>query len=91
MQVVDSPGFGDSDLEDDELIEEMLDVLKNTIKHSSTILLVLKGTETRFNAALLDMLTKMSSIFGKRWWQYMVIGKIHLHNQHNFPDQTLYF
>merc|ERR1711892_613848 len=72
--VVDSPGFGDSDLEDDELIEEMLDVLKNTIKHSSTILLVLKGTETRFNAALLDMLTKMSSIFGKRWWQYMVIG-----------------
>merc|ERR1711892_713229 len=72
--VVDSPGFNDSDGEDTELIEEMLDVLKNTIKHSSTILLVLKGTENKFTKGLQDMLTKMSSIFGQQWWDFMVIG-----------------
>merc|ERR1711892_942394 len=72
--VVDSPGFNDSDGEDAELIEEMLDVLKNTIKHSSTILLVLKGTENKFTKGLQDMLTKMSSIFGQQWWDFMVIG-----------------
>merc|ERR1711892_572700 len=72
--VVDSPGFNDSDGEDTELIEEMLDVLKNTIKHSSTILLVLKGTENKFTKGLQDMLTKMSSIFGQQWWDFMGKG-----------------
>ena len=65
-------------------MDEMLDVLKNTIKHCSTILLVLKGDQTRFDEALLDMLTKTSSIFGTQWWNFMVIGKIHLHIQHIF-------
>lgn len=49
-------------------------VLKDTIKHARTILLVLKGTETRFNDALQDMLTQMSMIFGDQWWKYLVVG-----------------
>merc|ERR1712179_261585 len=38
--VVDTPGFGDSDGEDEMLIDEMTNVLKNTVKHSDTILLL---------------------------------------------------
>ena len=74
--MIDTPGFGDSDGEDPVLIEEMLEVLKDTINHADTILLVLKGTETRFNDALQDMLTKMTMIFGDQWWDYSVIGEI---------------
>jgi len=72
--VVDTPGFGDSDGDDQILIEEMLDVLKNVIMESDTILLLLKGTDTRFPDSFSDMLTKMSMMFGDQWWQYMVVG-----------------
>merc|ERR1719348_2955395 len=50
--IVDTPGFGDSDNEDGELIEEMMDVLKNSIGYTQSILLVLKGDGTRFNGGL---------------------------------------
>ena len=60
------------------LIEEMTDVLKNIVKESDTILLLLKGTETRFPDALWDMLVKMEMIFGEKWWDFMVVGKYKL-------------
>ena len=75
---MDTPGFGDSDGEDAMLIEEMTDVLKNIVKESDTILLLLKGTETRFPDALWDMLVKMEMIFGEKWWDFMVVGKYKL-------------
>ena len=65
---MDTPGFGDSDNEDTELIREMLDVLKNTVKNADAIVLLIKGTDTRFTAGLQSMLMQMSSIFGEQWW-----------------------
>ena len=75
---MDTPGFGDSDGEDEMLIEEMTDVLKNTVKEGDTILLLLKGTVTRFPDGLTDMLVKMEMIFGEQWWNFMVVGKYKL-------------
>jgi hypothetical protein len=40
-------GFGDSDLDDSILIDEMMTVLKENVKTANALLLVLKGTETR--------------------------------------------
>ena len=46
--VVDTPGFGDSDQEDSALIDEMMNVLKNTVKSASVLFLVLDGGSDRF-------------------------------------------
>ena len=67
-------GFGDADGEMPELIDEMLDVLKNQVKSADLIVLLIKGSENRFNEGLQKMLTQMSAIFGKQWWEYMIIG-----------------
>merc|ERR1719312_1898664 len=72
--VVDTPGFADSDNEDEELIEEMMDVLASTIDHADTLLLLLKGDTTRFNEGLQKMLKRMTVMFGQDWWNYLVIG-----------------
>ena len=40
-------GFGDSDLDDSVLVDEMMTVLKDNVKTANVLLLVLKGTETR--------------------------------------------
>merc|ERR550532_3042608 len=72
--IVDTPGFGDSDGEDEELIEEMMKVLNDVIKEADVILLLLEGTKTRFTAGLQKMLNRMTIMFGKKWWDHVVIG-----------------
>jgi len=72
--IVDTPGFGDSDNDDEKLIEEMMDVLANTVDHADTLLLLLDGREVRFTAGLQTMLKRMTVMFGQNWWDYVVIG-----------------
>ena len=54
--MVDTPGFGDSDNDDEILIEEMMDTLANVVDHTDTFLLLFDGTETRFDASLQNMI-----------------------------------
>ena len=72
--MVDTPGFGDSDGQEEELLEEMMKVLNNDIGEADVILLLLKGSKTRFDSALRKMLSRMTTIFGTKWWDHVVIG-----------------
>ena len=45
---MDTPGFSDSDGEQENLISEMLDVLKNKVKSVDCIVLLIKVSTTRF-------------------------------------------
>jgi len=56
--VVDTPGFGDSNNDDDILIEEMMEILANVVDHTDTILLLFDGRETRFDASLQNMIQR---------------------------------
>ena len=71
---MDTPGFGDSDAEDNQLIEEMMEVLDGTLGYSNTILLVFDGQTARFTSGLQNMLRQMCSLFGEAWWDFMIIG-----------------
>ena len=73
-QVVDTPGFGDSNGNDNEYIEEMMNVLDNKLGYTNTILLVLEGSVPRFSNSLYAMLRQMTSIFGETWWDFMMVG-----------------
>ena len=73
-QVVDTPGFGDSNGNDNQYIEEMMEVLDNKLGYANTILLVLEGSVPRFSNSLYAMLRQMTSIFGQTWWEFMMVG-----------------
>ena len=72
--MIDTPGFGDSNNDDDILSEEMMDILANVVYHTDTFILLFDGTETRFDASLQNMIQRMTTIFGHYWWDYLVIG-----------------
>ena len=74
LQVVDTPGFGDSEGRDNQFIVEMMDVLKNDLGYTNIITLVIEGSTPRFGEALYNMLRQMTSIFGNEWWDFMVVG-----------------
>ena len=64
---MDTPGFGDSDGDDNKLIQEMMDILDNELGSANVILLTLEGSTPRFTSGLYDMMRQMSSIFGETW------------------------
>jgi len=72
--VVDTPGFGDSDRDDDQLVDEMMDVLNKDVGSANLILLLIKGTETRLGRELQQMIREMRALFGERMWDNLVIG-----------------
>jgi len=72
--IVDTPGFGDSDGEDNMLINEMVDALKNVIKIANGFLLVFKGTDNRFDVKTTQMLREMEALFGTGFWDHVIIG-----------------
>ena len=71
---MDTPGFGDSNGNDNQYIEEMMEVLDNKLGYANTILLVLEGSVPRFSNSLYAMLRQMTSIFGETWWDFMMVG-----------------
>merc|ERR1712130_239871 len=72
--VVDTPGFGDTDNQDEEHIEEMVDTLANVLDHADTLVLVLPASTERFSESLQEMLKRMTLMFGQSWWDFLVIG-----------------
>jgi len=80
MTVVDTPGFDDSDNEDEALMEEMMDVLANKLYHADTLLLLLNGQSTNItdnqpiSTNTQKMLKKMTQTFGQVLWDYVVVG-----------------
>ena len=52
----------------------MMDILDNRLGHTNKIILLLDGNLPRFSSGLTDMLRQMNAIFGKTWWDFMMIG-----------------
>jgi len=92
--VVDTPGFGDSDNEDTELIDEMMGVLHTVVKGANAVMLLVDGTEERFDAAMQQMIREMQALFGEALWENTILGVSHWAydansvNQRNFTGKT---
>merc|ERR1711962_1105216 len=71
--VIDTPGFGDTDGEDEALLDDMMEKLAE-IDYANTIVLLLDGSQKRFDQGIEAMLKRITIVFGKKWWDHVVIG-----------------
>ena len=71
--MIDSPGFGDSHGNMDELLKEMITVLKEEVKSANAILFTMDSTEPRWDEALIEMLNELESLFGRTMWENVII------------------
>ena len=72
--VIDTPGFGDSDGQEPELIDAMVKYLKNKVKETNIFLLLFKGGSQRVHSGLHRMLRDLELMFGKKFWSHVMIG-----------------
>ena len=52
----------------------MFNTLANVLGHAHTIILVIPGSANALSQSLREMLNQMTLVFGKTWWDYLVIG-----------------
>ena len=71
--IVDTPGFGDSDNEDPELIDEMMGALHSVIKGANAMVFLINGQDERFDASMQQMIREMQALFGEEFWLHTVI------------------
>ena len=62
---MDTPGFGDSDNEDPELIDEMMGALHSVIKGANAMVFLINGQDERFDASMQQMIREMQALFGE--------------------------
>jgi hypothetical protein len=55
-------------------IDEMMTVLKESVETANILLLVLKGTDTRVDASVMQMLMEMRALFGENMWSHLVVA-----------------
>ena len=72
--VVDTPGFGDSDGQEPELIDGMVKVLKTEVKETNIFLLLFKGENQRVHSGLHRMLRDLELMFGEKFWSHVILG-----------------
>ena len=75
--VVDTPGFGDSDGNDNSQIDEMTQVLKDKVKGANALMLLINSEQQRFSASLQQMVREMQALFGEMFWKNAIIGVSH--------------
>ena len=71
--MVDTPGFGDSDGEMDQLLEEMIKVLNEEVKSANAIILAMDSTECRWTGGLNEMLSQLEALFGRKMWNNTIV------------------
>ena len=71
--IVDTPGFGDSDGEMDELLEEMIKVLNEDVKSANVIILAMDATDCRWTNGVTDMLSQLEALFGRKMWNNTIV------------------
>ena len=52
----------------------MMNTLKNAVKASNALVLLISGEQQRFNSALQQMIREMEALFGKTFWDNAIIG-----------------
>ena len=86
--IIDTPGFGDSD-QDEELLDEMIYTLKNSVKCTNGFLILLNGEAERFDDQIQQMLRSLEGMFGKNFWKQTFLGASHwAYDEHSIRERN---
>ena len=83
MTIIDTPGFGVLENNDEEEhIIQLVDVLKNKVKHVHVFLIAIKEGTDRYTKELDTMFKLFGSIFGNKFWHNAMVE----YTQYNFAE-----
>jgi len=75
--VVDTPGFGDSLVEEEKTIENLVTTLRDEIKHVHVFVIAFKQNDNRMTNSLRSMISLFEKMFGKHFWDNAILEATH--------------
>jgi len=75
--VIDTPGFGDSLVEEEKTIENLVTTLKDEIKHVHVFVIAFKQNDNRMTNSLRSMISLFEKMFGKHFWDNAILEATH--------------
>ena len=74
MTVIDTPGFAEEDFEEeDRLMYDVIDELKNTIKNVNVFIIILNSEQTSMDGKFESMIRLFGKIFGNKFWNNVLL------------------
>ena len=73
ISIIDTPGFGSGELEDDRHSQSIRNYLTYVVKEVHVFAIVISRYDNRMNAALTSMLSMFVEIFGQRFWDNLIL------------------
>ena len=86
MTLIDTPGFGVTDINvETDHIEQLVDLLKNKIKHVHVFVIALEGHKARYKKEFDSMLKLFGKIFSNNFWKNAMI----VATKYSFNDNSI--
>ena len=83
VTVIDTPGFGDSLENEENTIDELVDVLKNRVKHVHLFVIAFNGQSPRLTFSLKSMIRLFEKMFGNLFWNNVIFEVTKWHFDEN--------
>jgi len=89
VTIIDTPGLGDEVEADRETVEQLVDKLKDEIKHVNAFVILFNGQRPRFSKSLKSMITLFEKIFGPGFWPHVIFAVTRWgFAEHHIEDQS---
>jgi len=75
--VVDTPGFGDRLLEEQQTIASLVTALRDEIKYVHVFVIAFKQTDNRMTDSLRSMISLFEKMFGRKFWDNAILEATH--------------
>ncbi|TRY78665.1 hypothetical protein TCAL_14414 [Tigriopus californicus] len=77
VTIIDTPGFGNDLLEEEQTINDLVTVLKDDIKYVHAFVIAFKQQDNRMSAALRSMISLFQKMFGDHFWSNVILEATH--------------
>ena len=73
VTVIDTPGFGNKLVEEEDTIEKLVTTLKEEIKYVDVFVIAFKQNDNRMTYSLRSMISLFEKMFGHKFWDNVIL------------------